>query len=280
MKMGMVFAVLIMLSASGIYSQNSLEYVANEVSEEKIVADGYISEVSEEKIETDEITNEVTESIESHELTEQNEVSELILPVESVKQFGFEYFPLKTDVSYLYDSNAGDTESGVNPNGEELVLTFDAGNISYEQQFFKGQDGIYLTRTESSAFLFFGTTVTYPEPVLRLPLPLQVGKKWKWEGFEIAGGDTGSLTIEGEALAEEIVTTPVGEFSCLKIQLKIKSEHGSNNIVTEWLAPEIGVVKFHALLEGTGLTAFLQDLLGLDELTFDLTGVAEEEDKT
>jgi len=165
----------------------------------------------------------------------------------------------------------------VKPSGAELVLTFDAGKILYEQQFFKGEDGIYLTRTESHALIFFGTTVTYPEPVLRLPFPLQVGKKWKWEGFEIAGGDTGRLTIEGEALAEEIVTTSVGEFSCLKIQLKIESEHGSKNTVTEWLAPGIGVVKFHALLEGTGLTAFLQDIFGLDELTFDLTGVEKKE---
>jgi len=127
--------------------------------------------------------------------------------------------------------------------------------------------------------LFFGTKVTYPEPVLRLPLPLQVGKKWAWEGFEIVDGDTGRLMIRGEALGEEVVITPVGEFNCLKIQLKIDSEQGSKNTVTEWLAPGVGVVKFHALLEGTGLTAFLQDIFGLDELTFDLTSF-EEIDKT
>lgn len=265
MKTATVLMILTLLSVSGVYSQNSQDYLAN------IVPD--------ETIEAYEISNNVSMANESDEIVTYNDESELVVHAEDVKQFGFDYFPLKTDVSYLYNSNAGDTEAGVNPNGEELVLTFDAGKISYEQQFFKGEDGIYLTRTESSAFLFFGTTVTYPEPVLRLPLPIQVGKKWKWEGFEIAGGDTGSLTIEGEALAEEIITTPAGEFSCLKIQLKIESEHGSKNTVTEWLAPGIGVVKFHALLEGTGLTAFLQDLLGLDELTFDLTDV-EEEDKS
>jgi hypothetical protein len=266
MKMVFVLAVMIVLTVTSVYSQNSLANLSNEISE---------------KIDTiDETLSEVSLLTESDELREQNEVSEITMPVEIEKQFGFEYFPLNTDVAYLYDSNAGDTESEVNPNGDELVLTFDAGKISYEQQFFKGEDGIYLTRTESSAFLFFGKKVTYPEPVLRLPLPLQIGKKWKWEGFEIAGGDTGSLTIEGEALAEEVIMTPVGEFSCLKIQLKINSAHGSKNTVTEWLAPGIGVVKFHALLEGTGLTAFLQDLLGLDELTFDLTGVEKaEEDK-
>jgi hypothetical protein len=258
--------VMIVLSVIGVYSQNPLGYLEDEISEEKNV--------------TVETIGGVSELSASDKYTEQNELSEILMPVNEVKQFGFEYFPLNMDVSLLYDSNAGETESAVNPNGEELVLTFDAGKISYEQQFFKGEDGIYLTRTESTALIFFGTTVTYPEPVLRLPLPLQVGKKWKWEGFEIADGDTGRLTIEGEALAEEIVTTPVGEFSCLKIQLKIESEHGSKNTVTEWLAPGIGVVKFHALLEGTGLTAFLQDIFGLDELTFDLTGVEkEEEDK-
>jgi len=265
MKAAIVLTVLILVSTSVVYSQNSLDYLANEVSIDKI--------------ETDEMIGDGSEMTGSNKLRESNKRSEIIIHPEKVKQFGIEYFPLNTDVFYLYDSNAGDTEAGVNPSGRELVLTFDAGKISYEQQFYKGEAGIYLTRTESSAFLFFGTTVTYPEPVLRLPLPLQVGKKWKWEGFEIANGDTGSLTIEGEALAEEIVSTPVGDFSCLKIQLKIESEHGSNNTVTEWLAPGLGVVKFHALLEGTGLTAFLQDILGLDELTFDLTGFEKKEDK-
>ena len=165
----------------------------------------------------------------------------------------------------------------MNPSGEELVLTFNAGKISYEQQFYKGEDGIYLTRTESSALIFFGTTVTYPEQVLRLPLPLEVGKKWTWEGLEIADGDTGALTISGEALSEEIVETPIGKYNCLKIQLRIESEHGSKNTVTEWLAPGIGVVKFHSALEGTGLTAFLQDIFGLDEISFDLMGIEEEE---
>lgn len=195
---------------------------------------------------------------------------------ESVKLYGFEYFPLKTNVYYKYDSNAGDTEAEVNPEGDELVLTYNAGSLKYEQQFFKGEKGIYLTRTESKALIFFGTTVTYPEPVLRLPLPLQVGEEWLWEGLEIADGDTGKLTISGEALAEEVIETPLGPISCLKVRLKVESEHGSKNTVTEWLAPEIGVVKFHADLEGSGITGFLQDLFGLDEVTFDLTEIEDD----
>jgi hypothetical protein len=258
MKMTIVCAVLALFSISILYAQKSIALRSIETSEESVGLDENFPNAS-EVTETDDGTDFYIES-------------KLIEDLEVTKQFGFEYFPLNTDVSYLYDSNAGDTEAGVKPNGKELVLTYDAGKISYEQQFFKGEDGIYLTRTESSALIFFGATVTYPEPVLRLPLPLEVGKKWAWEGFEIADGDTGMLTISGEAMAEEVVTTPIGEFNCLKIRLKIESEHGSKNTVTEWLAPGIGVVKFHAALEGTGLTAFLQDIFGLDELTFDLTG--------
>lgn len=263
MKTMLKIKMLIILSGMGVHAQNSLAYLSDEMAEENNFS-----------VET---LKDVPELAVSDKLDEQNKLSELIIPANEVKQFGFEYFPLSMDISYLYDSNAGETESAVSPNGDEFVLSFDAGKISYEQQFFKGEDGIYLTRTESSALIFFGTTVTYPEPVLRLPLPLQIGKKWKWEGFEIADGDTGKLTIEGEALAEEVITTTIGPFSCLKIQLMIESEHGSKNTVTEWLAPGIGVVKFHALLEGTGLTAFLQDIFGLDELTFDLTGVVRED---
>jgi len=204
---------------------------------------------------------------------------EASIDMEKNKSFGFEYFPLKRDVLYSYDSNAGDTEAEVSEDDDELVLTYNAGSITYEQQFFKGNDGIYLTRTETSALLFFGSKVTYPEPVLRLPLPLEVGKSWEWEGLETAGSDTGKLTIKGKAIGEEVVKTPLGEFKCLKILLDIESEMGSKNIVTEWLAPEIGVVKFHAELEGSGITGFLQDLMGLDEITFELTGL-EEKDNT
>ena len=204
---------------------------------------------------------------------------ELVKPVEeTIKSFGFEYFPLNRHVQYNYNSNAGDTEAEVSESDDELVLTYNAGSITYEQQFFKGDSGIYLTRTETSAFLFFGARVTYPEPVLRLPLPLETGATWQWVGLEIAGGDTGKLTIFGQALGEEEIETPVGTFTCLKIQMQVESEMGSKNIVTEWLAPNIGVVKFHAQLEGSGITGFIQDLMGLDELTFDLTGI--EEDKS
>lgn len=199
-----------------------------------------------------------------------------VYETEKTKIYGFEYFPLKTNVYYKYDSNAGATEAEVSPEGDELVLTFNAGSLKYEQQFFIGEKGIYLTRTQSKAMIFFGTTVTYPEPVLRLPLPLKVGETWLWEGLEIAGGDTGKLTISGEALAEESVQTPMGSLNCLKIKLRIESEHGSKNTVTEWLAPGIGIVKFHADMEGSGITGFLQDLFGLEEITFDLTEIEDD----
>ncbi len=221
-----------------------------------------------------------TSSENSGDIIENEEVSpETALESTDNKSFGFEYFPLKRDVLYNYDSNAGDTEAEVSEVDDELVLTYNAGSITYEQQFFKGKDGIYLTRTETSAFLFFGSKVTYPEPVLRLPLPLEVGSSWEWEGLETAGSDTGKLTIKGEAVGEEIIVTPMGELKCLKITMHIESEMGSRNTVTEWLAPEIGVVKFHADLEGSGITGFLQSLMGLDEINFDLTGY-EDADRT
>jgi len=189
------------------------------------------------------------------------------------KSFGFDYFPLKTDLRYNYESNAGDTEAQVREEKNELILTYHAGNITYEQQFFRDARGIYLTRTETKAFLFFGSKVTYPEPVLRLPLPLETGASWKWSGLETAGGDTGKLIITGEALGEEEVITPLGAFTCLKVRMRVESEIGSHNTITEWLAPNIGVVKFHARLEGSGITGFLQDLMGLDEITFDLASI-------
>lgn len=59
--------------------------------------------------------------------------------------------------------------------------------------------------------------------------------------------------------------------------MKIKSiftEYGNKtNYLTEWLAPNIEIVKAQATLKGDGFTATLQEFFGLDELFFELIEV-------
>jgi hypothetical protein len=91
--------------------------------------------------------------------------------------------------------------------------------------------------------------------------------------LETSGSDTSLLTIEGEVLAEELIFTPAGQFLCLKVQQKVETVGGSSSIVTEWLAPNIGIVKSHSVLEGKGFTGLVQKVFGLDEITFELARV-------
>ena len=189
---------------------------------------------------------------------------------EQEKIFGAEYFPLTANMGFKFKSNAGETIAKVEQDNRGVAITYDAPNFTYKQNLFKTDKGVYLTRTETSAFLFFGKDISYPEPVLRIPFPLKAGDSWQWEGLETEDEDTTRLTISGKALGEEIIETSGGKFSCLRIELEVSSENGSQNKVNEWFAPGIGLVKSHAIMEGSGITYILQKMLGLNEITFEL----------
>ena len=186
------------------------------------------------------------------------------------KVFGSDYFPLTDRYSFSFDSNAGETSATFQRKDKGVAVTYDAPNFSYKQTLFKTEKGIFLTRTQTHAFLFFGKDISYPEPVLRIPFPLKAGERWHWEGPEVESEDTTRLTISGKAVGEETVVTKGGTFKCLRITLQISSENGSKNTVNEWFAPGLGLVKSRAKLEGSGITYILQKMMGLDEITFEL----------
>jgi hypothetical protein len=186
------------------------------------------------------------------------------------KEYGKEYFPLNIGKVYHFDSNVGETTAEFKPDDNGVILTFDAPNMEYKQTLLQKDEGIFLTRTETSAFMFFGNDIKYTEPVLRIPFPVKQGDKWEWHALETEDEDTTKLTIKGEILGEEFVTTPAGKFKSLKIRQYVSSEGGSSNVLTEWFAPQIGLVKSHAVLEGQGITGMIQDLLGFDEVQFEL----------
>jgi hypothetical protein len=196
-----------------------------------------------------------------------------------IKEFGKEYFPFDTDKIYHFNSNLGDTEAAFESFEGGVTLTFDAPSMEYRQTLVKETDGVFLKRTEMSAFLFFGNDIKYVEPVLRIPFPLKDGDSWEWHALETEGNDTTKLVIRGEVLGLEKVFTPYGEFDCVKIRQHVKSENGSNNILTEWFAPRVGLVKSHAVLEGTGITGFIQSVLGYDEVTFELAAVKNRDEQ-
>jgi hypothetical protein len=193
-----------------------------------------------------------------------------VKPFETEKIFGPEYFPMDANVGFRFSSNAGETIATLEKAGKGVAVSYDAPNFTYKQTLFKTDKGVFLTRTETHAFLFFGNDISYPEPVLRIPLPLKAGDAWQWEGLEVEDEDTTKLTISGKALGEEQIELAGQKFSCLRIELQVSSENGSRNTVNEWFAPGLGLVKSHAKLEGSGITYILQKIMGLDEITFEL----------
>jgi hypothetical protein len=196
-----------------------------------------------------------------------------------IKEFGKEYFPFDTEKIYHFNSNLGDTEAIFESFEDGVTLTFDAPSMEYRQTLVKEADGVFIKRTEMSAFLFFGNDIKYVEPVLRVPFPLKDGDSWEWHALETEGDDTTKLVIRGEVLGQEKVFTPYGEFDCVKIRQHVKSENGSDNMLTEWFAPKVGLVKSHAVLEGTGITGFIQSVLGYDEVTFELAAIKNQDEE-
>ncbi len=191
----------------------------------------------------------------------------------AIKEFGWEYFPFDTEKIYHFDSNVGDTQAEFKSFEDGVILTFDAPNMEYRQTLVKETNGVFLKRTEVNAFIFFGNDIRYVEPVLRIPIPLKEGASWEWHALETEDEDTTKLVIRGEVLGTEKIFTKLGEFDCVKIRQHVKSENGSDNTLTEWFAPKVGLVKSHAVLEGTGITGFIQSIFGYDEVTFELVAV-------
>jgi len=193
----------------------------------------------------------------------------------AIREYGWEYFPFNTEKIYHFDSNVGDTQAEFKPFEDGVLLTFDAPNMEYRQTLVKETNGVFLKRTEVNAFIFFGNDIRYVEPVLRIPIPLHTGDSWEWHALETEDEDTTNLVIRGEVLGVEKVFTKLGEFDCVKIRQHISSERGSSNVLTEWFAPQIGLVKSHAVLEGSGITGFIQSVFGYDEVTFELVAVED-----
>ena len=105
-------------------------------------------------------------------------------------------------------------------------------------------------------------------------LPIPVTFNEEWDAMQIkatvmlsepGGGDlgTGQFTISetGRVLGKETVETPAGTFEdCLKIEYRTESElllsppsetdPPGESVTTLWLAPNVGIVKFHQKADG------------------------------
>jgi len=188
------------------------------------------------------------------------------------KIFNKEYFPLKNNSSSKLKSNLGSIEGTVVFNGKEFIMTYKSSSITYQQNFIINDKGVFVTRTENKAFMF-GSVYTYSKPLLRIPFPVKQGQTWEWSGYEFEDGDNDNkrkIFLKGLCLGEEQIIAGKTKYNCIKIQIEIFSEDGSVNKLTEWLAPNIGIVKETAKIQGNGISGLIQKFMGLNEIYFEL----------
>lgn len=125
----------------------------------------------------------------------------------------------------------------------------------------------------SSFDLNYDVKVEAQDHFYLLPIPVTFNEEWDAMQIkatltlsEPGGGDlgTGNFTISeiGNVLGKETVETPAGTFEdCLKIEYRTESElllsppsetdPPGESVTTLWLAPNVGIVKFHQEAEGT-----------------------------
>jgi len=188
-------------------------------------------------------------------------------------QYGAEYFPFNENVQLIFDSNVGETSKIVEIKDTLFRVTNISSKFVYTQSFMRRNDDIYLVRTDQNISTFLYSTeinITYSHPVLQLPLPLKIGDKWNWTGYQVKNNDTTSISITGEALGVEVVETPAGKFETIKIKLFFDEVDGEKTTLYQWLAPNLGAVKTKVIIEGSGILQFAMSLLGYDEIDSEL----------
>ena len=54
------------------------------------------------------------------------------------------------------------------------------------------------------------------------------------------------------------------------MKLLLETSNGTKNVLTEWYAKDLGMVKMLVSIEGGGMLGFARDILGYGTITFEL----------
>lgn len=190
------------------------------------------------------------------------------------------YFPVNNGKILFYESSFGESSTKYFQDGEFTISLSEGDDFKYMQTLMIKEDGVYskVTYQYLKIFLFIKkeATVTYNKPLLRFPLPLLPGTEWKWEGEEFSDGETNKVKVSGKALGNEFIFTKAGKLEAIKIETIIESGDKAKNIVTEWFAEGIGLIKAKIIIDGGGVMGLLRDILGYGTLEFELTEIRTE----
>ncbi len=201
-------------------------------------------------------------------------IEEIITNEEIV--IGPEYFPTNTSLKLVYNSSMGEASAEIKKNGSSYVLDLRNDDFYFMQTVFVENDTIFLTKLDQSVdvFLFISSSasVTYSRPYLRFPFPLKENVTWNWDGVEyIDEENPDTINVSGRVIGNETIVTEAGKFECVKFQIDIhKKKRGTHTKFYEWRAPEVGLVKLEAFIDSKGFIGTVMDLLGYDEMKFEL----------
>ena len=203
--------------------------------------------------------------------SKENEISNTL---NSDKTFGKEYFPTEIKKTLLYNSSFGDLELKVTKEKNVHLFSYDSEKFKYRQKLFVNDNGLFVNETYQKIKLLLFITkegdYVYDKPLLRIPFPVKVGQEWTWDGKEFVNDETHTVNIKGKASKFETIKLPAGIFETLKVETTLETSNGTKNLLTEWYAKDIGMVKMLVSIEGGGMLGFARDILGYGTITFEL----------
>jgi hypothetical protein len=197
----------------------------------------------------------------------------------SDKIFGKEYFPTELKKTLIYDSSFGDLELKVTKEKDIHLFSYDSEKFKYRQKLFINDNGLFVNETYQKIKLLLFITkegnYVYDKPLLRVPFPVKIGQEWAWDGKEFINDETHTVNIRGKASKTETITLPAGKFEALKVETTLETSNGTKNVLTEWYAKDLGMVKMLVSIEGGGMLGFARDVLGYGTITFELKEIKE-----
>ena len=190
------------------------------------------------------------------------------------KTYGKEYFPTELKKTLIYDSSFGDLELKITKENNSHLFSYDSEKFKYRQKLFVDDKGLFVNETYQKIKLLLFITkegkYVYDKPLLRIPFPVQVGQEWNWDGKEFINDETHTVKLKAKATRIETIKTPAGSFETLKVETTLETSQGTKNVLTEWYAKDLGMVKMLVSIEGGGMLGFARDVLGYGTIIFEL----------
>jgi len=183
-----------------------------------------------------------------------------------------DHFPLVDGLKWRYESNMGEVTSWVTVTGDQYTVTSESSPLDIKQVFRLTPEGLILIEAEMDTWLTSDRR-TYLPSLLRFPLTVTVGEEWIWEGKELVDDDIINSVVKGKILGWETITVPAGTYRCLNVLITTSSDDGTISSSTQWLAPEVGIVKADIAVDAGGFSGFIITILGFDTYNLELAEI-------